>query len=287
VSILKISRTAAGAETERSPIPWKKLGVAAAIVCAVVVFGLFVRRMLLPEIPLIQLTEDGVVCRVPYFSRGGSMTDEALYFTFDGFFYCQPGIDLPEELVGEKLGYITSAIREPEVEEGMLVGRGNFVAEVYAVKGYDPSFMLGVKGVYGDLSAYICQGGFIVKYGHEIFRDELHLPGDHTQVRYQTKADYLGSSGEYRTLEDHDAVERFLAQLCAAEFLPTEETLTTEEFPSYWYRGGYYLQFIRSDGTTTTLRLYDGGWVSFTGMNMICVKIPEAEYEAFTALLKN
>lgn len=263
---------------------WLKLSLC---LCAAVAFGLFVRRMLLPEIPLVQLTKDGVVCRVPYHQGGSFMADELGWFTFDGFYYQQPSTAIPEELVGEKLGYITTASRTPQVEEGMLVGRGNFTSEVYAVKGYDPSFMLGVKPVYGDYMAYICQGGFIVKYGHEIFRDELHLPGDYTQVRYQTKADYLGSSGEYRTLEDHDAVERFLAQLCAAEFLPTEETLTTEEFPSYWYRDGYYLQFIRSDGTTTTLRLYDGGWVSFTGMNMICVKIPEAEYEAFTALLKN
>lgn len=116
-----------------------------------------------------------------------------------------------------------------------------------------------------------------VQYGGDILRDQLHLPGNYSAVSLGTTA----QNGT--TVENFTVVERLLGYVCAGT-LRSGEALPQTESPEG--QGVWYLVFQRPDGTTTTLRLYEGGFVELEGEDAPCVKVPESEFEAFMGLME-
>lgn len=115
------------------------------------------------------------------------------------------------------------------------------------------------------------------QYGGDILRDQLHLPGNYSVVS-------LGASAQTGTVvENHMAVERLLGYACAGA-LRSGDMLTQPEGSEE--QGVWYLVFQRPDGTTTTLRLYEGGFVELEGEDAPFVKVPDSEFEAFMGLLE-
>ena len=109
------------------------------------------------------------------------------------------------------------------------------------------------------------------------YRDQLHLPGNYSAVS-------LGASAQTAAaLENPVAVERLLGYVCAGA-LRTGDTLPQGE--DLQEQGCWYLVFRRDDGTTTTLRLYEGGFVALEGPESPFVKVPDSEFEAFMGLLE-
>ncbi len=136
-------------------------------------------------------------------------------------------------------------------------------------------FWLGTARTSGGTAPSVTEPA--AKYGGDILRDQLHLPGNYSAVS-------LGASEQNGVvLENHAAVERLLGYACAGA-LRSGEVLSQTNSPEE--QGVWYLVFQRSDGTTTTLRLYEGGFVMLEGEEQSCVRVPDAEFEAFMSLLE-
>ncbi len=274
----------------RKPIPWKRVFMTALCLCVTMALVAFVRDMLQPQAHTYRtrLTENGVVVDFPVidFSTPVDFCDVPTGFFYHGnTYYLQSWcMKLPEDLVGEKIG-TASRYPDTEAQDGLIHYTGNFSGDIYTVKGYNPTFLL-CREYPGGFYPFLRNGGFIMQYGGELFREELHLSGDYTQVLFGTYPPHYAAEYTGRILTDHAAVERFLAELCAAEFLPVREIPYPEGVQYHSQLRLGYLHFQRPDGTTTTLYLYENGYVSLLGMDMICVKVPDAEFDAFTALLR-
>ena len=113
--------------------------------------------------------------------------------------------------------------------------------------------------------------------GGDILRDQLHLPGNYSAVS-------LGATAQTGTVvENHMAVERILGYACAGTLQSGDVLPRTDSSEE---RGCWYLVFQRPDGTTTTLRLIEGGFVALDGPEAPCVRVPDAEFEAFMSILE-
>lgn len=257
----------------------KKLVLLVLGLCAAVALGLFVAQMLQPVIPRVQQTEDGVRVGIPslllgdtaegYGAAEGVISGDAAvgFIYYDNAYYeASVSIPLPRELVGERVGTLNRSPGSDAGTEGVIPYEGVGDWDIHTVKGYAPSFMLCAPDVG---TVYVRAGGYGVKYGREIFVEELHLPGDYTEARVGLKEpryfqDYGGS------IYSQAMAESLLKEVCAAEFLPTEGN--AGELLGY-------LHFVRTDGTTTTLCLYEGGYLSYLEMDEICVRISDGAFQ--------
>ncbi len=274
----------------------KKLILLVLGLCGAVLLGLFVGQMLQPVIPRVQQTEDGVRVGIPslllgdtadgYGAAEGVISDAASvgFIYYDNSYYeASVSIPLPRELVGERVGTLNRDPGSDAGKEGVIPYEGVGDWDIHTVKGYDPSFMLCAPSVG---TVYVRAGGFSVKYGSEIFRDELRLPGDYAEVLIGTRRPLYVEEYEGTPVTDTAAVEALLERVCEAEFLPSSEIPLLEGTGNWEPLRLGYLHFERTDGTTTTLCLYEGGYVSYLEMDMICVRVPGAAFDAMAAMLK-
>lgn len=186
---------AAGARRRRSV--WLKWGAMAACLCLVMVGGVVWRyTSSRGEAPgtvgsdktpgligsektdtpdTAAASEDGVTIPPMKVSLSADVTaDMHAFFIYQGRCYVQYEFLEDNDMVGEYLGTSVGLIDEWTPEEGYVELAGSISTDFYAVKGYDPSFMLCSKELDG-VSTYICNNGITLKYGSELYEDRLHL----------------------------------------------------------------------------------------------------------------
>lgn len=283
---------AADQQPRRRKSGWVMWGVAAACVCLVVVGAMTWSRSE-PDSQAnsgITVTEEGVtIPPLDVSLSADEAADMIAFFIYQGRCYVQyDWIYGNTDLVGEYLGTATGLIDEWTPKEGYVELAGSVRGDFYAVKGYDPSFMLCMTDTEGVVSTYVCNRGITLKYGSELYEDRLHLSGNYDAVQFESRASWYYSQGEvYQLLDGNATVAEFVAQLNAAEFLPwravEEEVEQTRD--SIYDTELYHVYFRMNNGTTVRLRLYENGYVRFQGVMDVCVQIPEASYAPLLALL--
>ena len=214
--------------------------------------------------------------------------DMLAFFIYQGRCYVQyETVDGDADNIGEHLGTATGMIDEWTEKDGYVELAGSVKGDFYAVKGYDPSFMLCMRLDNGDIWTYICGTGITLKYGSELYEDRLRLTGNYTAVRFESRASWDYSLDEIYELNDADAaVDNFIKALNAAAFMPTEDIPLAEGQSSVYETEIYHLYFLMENGMTVHLRLFEGGYVSFAALSNVCVQIPEESYDALLELLE-
>lgn len=260
-------------------LSWKTYLKIALCLCAAVAIGLFAREMIWPsayekEIPRVEKSEDGVVVHFPkvnnlygnrYFYHGNSFYEDVFDFR------------IPKELWGERIGYVGPNKTEPGITHyigNQLDAVYYLEGDIYTVKGYDPTFLLCHGG-----HPFVRTGGFVMKYGYELYRDELHLSEDGTKILLpqKTKNGTVWNEIDH-SAESRQAVEQFLEEIYNGEFIPDQSNLRESHLGS--------VRFQKADGITVDLIIYEGGYVYCWWMNMLCLKVPDNEFATCLAALQ-
>lgn len=272
---------------------WIKWGAMAACLCMAVMGAMLWRQFAPTPIEGGGLTvsenENGVT--IPQLNVSLSADEAAdmmAFFIYQGRCYVQyEWIYDDVDIVGEYLGTATGLINEWTPKDGYVELAGSTRGDFYAVKGYDPSFML-CKKDYGAVTTYICNNGITLKYGSELFEDRLHLSGGFESVEYESRDSWYYSRDEYYQLSNaDDTILDFIADMNSAKFIPYDTVPLDDGITHISDTELYHLYFRMKNGTTVHLRLYENGYVRFDGMWALCIQVPEESYSALLNLLDN
>ena len=235
--------------------------------------------------------EDGVTIpqtEVSLKTESSAEADMIGFFIYEGRMYVQYGDWIREKLdiIGERLGTATGLVNEWTPKDGYVDFAGSVRGDFYAVKDYDPSFMLCMKDPSGAVSLFVCNSGITMKYGSELFTDRLHLQ-NYTDVLYETRDSWFRSKEELYRFKDRDAINEFITEINAAEFMLCADIPFGSQGEVISSLEEYHLYFRMENGITIHLRLLKGGYIVFDGLMDACVRIPEESYNRLISMLND
>lgn len=214
--------------------------------------------------------------------------DMLAFFIYQGRCYLQyDRLDHGSDLVGEKVGTATGLIDEWTPAEGYVELAGSVSGDFYTVRGFDPSFMLCMKEEDDAVQLFVCNNGITLYQGSELFEDRLGLSEGLKAVTYEDEDSWYDGKEDIHTLHDLNAVKTLIAAMDKAQFQLSDQADLYEEKKDGGLSKELYHVYCKLDnGVTVTLRLFQGGYVTFTGLPDACVQVPEATFDAFLAALK-
>lgn len=237
--------------------------------------------------------EDGVTIppmEVTLSKSDGIAMEMQAFFIYQGRCYVQyEWLYDSADVVGERLGTATGLINEWTPSDGYVELAGSVSGDFYAVKGFDPTFMLCMVSAQGEVQTFVCSTGITLKYGAQLYEERLHLTGNYAAVEYETRQSWYYSEGDARQLTDAAAALDFVEALDGAEFLLWSDAVQAlgEDMSSVYDREIYHLYFRMDNGMTVHLRLYEGGYVRYAGIMDVCVQVPPEEYDVLLTALEN
>ncbi len=279
---------------------WIRRGAAAACLCLAVAGAILWHKAAPPEPEegSVVLTENGVTIPQRVFTvAAGRAVDMIAFFIYQGRCYVGYEWIRDADVAGEYLGTVTGSVDEWTSKDQYTELTGSVDGDFYAVKGYDPSFMLCMKDETGAVCTYVCDSGITLKYGRELFEDRLRLTGNYTAAEYETRRSWNdGENGLYR-MEDElyrmeggeTLLQSFIEALDEAEFIPWKDVPAKEGYTdtTIYETEIYHMYFRMTDGTSVHLRLYENGYVRFQGLLKVCVQVPEDAFTPLVDLMEN
>ena len=210
------------------------------------------------------------------------------FFIYQGRCYLQyDWIDHGSDLVGEKVGTATGLIDEWTPAEGYVELAGSVSGDFYTVRGFAPAFLLCMKEDGDAIQLFVCNNGITLYQGSELFEERLGLSNRLKAVTYEDEDSWYDGKEDIHTLHDLDAVKTLIAAMDKATFQLSDQADLYEEKKDGGLSKELYHVYCKLDnGVTVTLRLFQGGYVTFTGLPDACVQVPEATFDAFLAALK-
>lgn len=211
-------------------------------------------------------------------------SDMLAFFIYHGNRYVAYNFLHSADIVGEKLGTVIDEVNCGNYYEWTYEElTGNCRGDFYEVKGYDPSFMLCMKDERWDgkidVLLFIRSMGSELKYGSELFEDRLHISENYSALQYEERDSwYYGKHQEVRLEGNDKLIEKFIAELDSAEFIPCESIPLEEEYESIFDTKLYHLYLEIKNGVSVNFHFLQGGYAIFEGMSDICVKISEETY---------
>ena len=181
------------------------------------------------------------------------LPDDVLYaewvpfFVHNGRYYWNNGPTLSaEEYRGEKVAKITRAHhRQPlDYKENM----GHVDGTAYAVKGYDPDFMLCIpsKTYPDEVLVFICDNGYSVATGADVLEDRLHASDTAVSIVYESEDSiWHGYRERYSLSADMPEVRRFIEALDRSGWCVPYET--QEELDELYSRGYWQITLLLGD----------------------------------------
>ena len=218
----------------------------------------------------------------------GVEADMLAFFIYQGRCYLQyDRLDHGSDLVGEKVGTATGLIDEWTPKEGYVELAGSVSGDFYTVRGFGPEFMLCMKEEGDAVQLFVCNNGITLYQGSELFEDRLGLSDGLKAVTYEDEDSWYDGKEDIHTLNNMDAVKTLIAAMDKAQFQLSDQADLYEEKKDGGLSKELYHVYCKLDnGVTVTLRLFQGGYVTFTGLPDACVQVPEATFDAFLAALK-
>lgn len=288
--ILERSETAANrCKKKNNRLKWS---VVAACLCLAITGTVFLRQSTMShnEGSGLTVSENGV--SIPQLKVSLSDGESACmigFFIYQGRCYVQyDWFCYDTDIIGEHLGTATGMINEWTPTDGYVDFAGSVSGNFYAVKGYDPSFILCMKDTAGAVSTYMCNNGITLKYGSELYEDRLHLSGRFESVQYESRASWYYSRDErYQLNSVNDIILDFIKGMDSAQFVPYDSVPLGKGQTNIADTELYHLYFRMEDGTTIHLRLHKNGYVRFQGLLDLCVQVPAESYSALLELLDN
>lgn len=216
----------------------------------------------------------------------GVEMDMLAFFIYQGRCYLQyDRLDHGSDLVGEKVGTATGLIDEWTPAEGYVELAGSVSGDFYTVRGFDPDFMLCMKEEGNAVQLFVCNNGITLYQGSELFEDRLGLSDGLKAVTYEDEDSWYNGKEDIHTLNNLDAAKTLIAAMDEARFQLSDQAELYEEEDGGLSKELYHVYCKLDNGVTVTLRLFQGGYVTFTGLPDACVQVPEATFDAFLAAL--
>lgn len=267
------------------------IGSVAACLILVIGFLIWKSQSGLPKTDsTITVTDKGVtIPKLKISISENSSADMIAFFIYQGRVYVQDEwISNANNLIGEHLGTATGSINEWTEKEDYVELSGSVYGDFYSVQGYDPSFMLCMRHDEGTISTYVNNNGITLKYGSELFEDRLHIIDNLAKITYQTRNDWYHDTGITAELKlDSVEIDDFLNALNSAEFMLLDDVpLNEDDLSVYDAKEIYHLFLEMKNGMIVHLRLFDGGYVNYDGINGVCVKVDSEKFNQFISHLK-
>ena len=217
----------------------------------------------------------------------GVAADMLAFFIYQGRCYLQyDRLEHGSDLVGEKVGTATGLIDEWTPQEGYVELAGSVSGDFYTVRGFAPAFLLCMKEEGDAVQLFVCNNGITLYQGAELFEDRLGLSDGLKAVTYEDEDSWYDGKEDIHTLHDLDVVKTLIAAMDEAQFQLSDQADLYEEKDGGLDKELYHVYCKLDNGVTVTLRLFQGGYVTFTGLPDACVQVPEATFDAFLAALK-
>ena len=270
---------------------WFRMGSVAA--CLILVIGFLIWKKQ-PDLPktdnTISVTDNGVtIPKLKISISENSSASMISFFIYQGRVYVHDEwLSNAHNLIGEHLGTATGSINEWTKKKDYVELSGSVYGDFYSVQGYDPSFMLCMSHDDGTVSTYVNNNGITLKYGSELFEDRLHIHDNLEKITYQTRNDWYYETGITDELElDSVEIDAFLNALNSAEFMLLDDIpLNEDDLSVYDAKEIYHLFLEMKNGMIVHLRLFEGGYVNYDGINGICVKVDNQKFNEFINLLR-
>lgn len=215
--------------------------------------------------------------------------DMAAFFIYEGRCYIQNEYMGNTSCVGDYVGTATGLIDEWTEQDGYVNYAGSISGDFYEVKGMNPEFMLCMVYENGIVETYVQNNGISLWKGSELINDRLHLKEQYATVsfftseewdkQYETQKQPTVLSEEYRTLFD-----RFIDAFCEGVFELTKNITFSEHTDNNEHI--YHLYFTTDDGVRLHFWMLGDGYVSFHGLNQVCVRIDEELYSEIIEVLQ-
>lgn len=216
----------------------------------------------------------------------GVEMDMLAFFIYQGRCYLQyDRLEHGSDLVGEKVGTATGLIDEWTPAEGYVELAGSVSGDFYTVRGFDPAFLLCMKEEGDAVQLFVCNNGITLYQGSELFEDRLGLSDGLRSVTYEDEDSWYDGKENLHTLDNLDAAKTLIAAMDEAKFQLSDQAELYEEEDDGLSKELYHMYCKLDNGVTVTLRLFQGGYVTFTGLPDACVQVPEATFDAFLAAL--
>ena len=291
--------------TKKKKPVWNKWSVLAACLCLAVLGTLIWQRISSDpnrQFPVAendessradsqssQLTDPEGGVTIPPHSVSLAPNDAASMVSF--FIYqgkCYSWYDWTDDtsIMGECLGTATGLIDEWTSKDGYVEFAGSVKGDFYAVKGFDPSFMLCMQREPDNIAIFICNNGITLSHGSDLYEDRIHLTDGLYAVQYEDQFSWFHSQDKrYQLNNIDDAILDFIGALNAASFIHTDSVPFEEGLNSLYDTQLYHLYFQMDNGIPIHLRLLENGYVLFEGILEVCVQVPEKTYQALLDLL--
>ena len=214
------------------------------------------------------------------------------FFIYEGRCYVQnESMDMVspiEDAMGDYIGTVKGSIDEWTKEDDYIDYTGSVGGEVYEIKGIDPKFMLCMRYDNEMIETYINNNGISLYKGSELINDRLHLKENYTQVSYFTSEEW-NNTHPYQTqkqptiLEEEyrDVFDRFLDAFSEGVFQWKKDIIYSSSVENE-----YHLYFTTGEGIRLHFWLLGDGYVSFHGLNQVCVQIDETLYNEVIGILQ-
>lgn len=226
-------------------------------------------------------------------SKNNEETYNMLPFViYQGGVYMQNnGISQDDMLAGKYLGHATGLIDEWTADDGYIDFAGSVEGEIYSVDGLDDSFAIALVQHEKDGSNRTIllakNNGITLEKGSDLYEERLHLAENYSSVQYQAGyAWYIGNEEEKKVLDA--SYEGKISALVDALNEGTvmlrkdiEEAPELSEDTDWSNNMEFVLYFRLKSGIVIPLYIMQGGYVIYSGMPDVCVKIPENIQEGF------
>ena len=185
----------------------------------------------------------------------GSKIEYIGFFIYEGRCYVQTCEYMTKEVVGEYVCSTKALVHEWSKEDEYVELTGSINAKFYEVRGVNPQFMLCTVYENGVVETFVHNNGITLNKGWELLEDRLGLVIDGT--------------GKY---------DKFLTAFGEADFLYRKDIPIKTQAEDILH---LYIQ--TEEGVPLHFELLGEGYVSYYGLNQVCVKIDERIYNEVVA----
>ena len=216
----------------------------------------------------------------------GLASDMIGFFIYEGRCYVQTCDYMTKDVVGDYVCTSTGLIDEWTSKDGYVELAGSVEAKFYEVKGMNPEFMLCTVYEDGVVETYVHNNGITLNRGWELLTDRLgmeeefqkvsYLTGNEWEKQYQTKQEPTVISEEHREIFD-----KFLASFGENKFILKKNVSTNTKAEAV-----YHLYITTQEDVPLHFLLFRDGYVSYYGLDQVCIKIDERIYDAVVDILK-
>lgn len=206
-------------------------------------------------------------------------SDMALFFIYEGRCYVQTCDYMSRDVMGKYVCTTTGLVDEWTEKDGYVELAGSFEADIYTVKGVDPEFMLCTVYDDGVVETFVHNNDIEINRGAEI----LEWLGFEVGMEEYTSFCNKGNSCTTEVSEEaREILDKFFANFAENEVMLRKDISTTTKAEDI-----YHLVVVTEKGVPLHFELLNGGYVSYYGLNDVCVKVNERVYELVIDVLEN